>query len=357
MVLLRLYVRIFQTRSAGIDDWLALIAIPPAIALTATVSLAASHYGWSQHIWDFQYPGVDPGKLIGERAISWASQMLYVWSSSLTKLSILYFYRRIFTSTYMRRIVVSTICFVLVYFMACFLMLLLECRPLSLYWHMLVLPQGTGGTCVNEGDLIVPAGIVNALIDLVILIIPLRSVLRLRLRWSQKLQVLAVFMAGALVCASSAIRVAATWTTIEETYDVTWAGYLVWMWIGIEVDVGLICASVPACKTLFKSWRQKIGTVRGPSNRQPSFPERLGQNSMLTSIAGSYYKILSREERDGDASSERVDRSSSIRSPTWPRRHEQFPLSELNDDKIQVVRTYSISKEQIIPSASKALTR
>jgi hypothetical protein len=172
MVLLRLYVRIFQTRSAGIDDWLALTALPPAIALTVTVLLAASHYGWSQHIWDFQYLAVDPAKLIGERAISWTSQMLYVWSSSLTKFSLLYFYRQIFTTTYMRRIVLSTIYFVLVYFTVCFLMLLLECRPLSLYWHIPVLPQGTGGTCANEGDLILPAGIINALINLVFSSLP-----------------------------------------------------------------------------------------------------------------------------------------------------------------------------------------
>lgn len=110
----------------------------------------------------------------------------------------------------MRRIVLSTIYYVLVYFAACSFMLLLQCRPLSLYWHILVLPKGTGGTCANEGDLILPSGIINALIDFVILIIPLRTVLRLHLRWSQKLQVLAVFMAGTLVCASSAIRVAAT---------------------------------------------------------------------------------------------------------------------------------------------------
>jgi hypothetical protein len=147
-------------------------------------------------------------------------------------------------------------------------MLLLECRPLTLYWHILALPQGTGGVCADEGNILPAARLLDVFIDVVILILPIPTVLKLHIGWLQKLQVLAVFMAGTLVCVSSMIRIAATWTTVRETYDGTWAGYLVWMWIGIEVDVGLICASVPACKAFsshgVKNW-ERVGvrvTVR-----------------------------------------------------------------------------------------------
>jgi hypothetical protein len=221
MVILRVYPSFFQTRTAAIDDWLVIVALFPAIGLTITVSLAATRYGWSQHIWDFQFISQDPSKLINERAISWASQMLYIWSSSLTKLSILYFYRRIFTTTRLRQFVQGVIYFVMLYFGACFFTLLFECRPLTLYWHILVLPKGTSGVCVDEGNILLAAGLLNVFIDLVILVLPVPTVLKLHIRWSQKLQVLAVFMAGTLVRVSSMIRIAATWTTVRETYDVT----------------------------------------------------------------------------------------------------------------------------------------
>jgi hypothetical protein len=331
MVLLRIYARFFHTRTAAIDDWLVIIALFPAIGLTVTVSLAARRYGWSQHIWDFQYTGQDPSKLINERAISWASQMLYLWSSSLTKLSLLYFYQRIFTTTHLRRFVQGCIYFVMLYFAACFFTLLFECRPLTLYWHILVLPQGTGGVCVDEGNILLAAGLLNVFIDVVILILPIPTVLKLHIRWLQKLQVLAVFMAGTLVCVSSMIRIAATWTTVRQTYDVTWAGYLVWMWVGIEVHVGIICASVPACKGLFKSWRQKLVTSRGQSDRQASGQGSI-QKTTVTSIEGSYVKIISLKGNDGDTPDNWVGGSKcSLKSKVWAGRDEEYDLEHLGD--------------------------
>jgi hypothetical protein len=300
VVLIRIYARFIHTHTAAIDDWLAMIALLPAICLTVTISLAVTSYGWSMHIWDFQYSGQDPSKLINERAISWASQMLYLWSSSLTKLSLLYFYRRIFTTTNLRLFVQGSIYFVWLYFGACFLTLLLECRPLTLYWHILILPEGTGGVCADEGNILLAAGLLNVFIDVVILILPISTVLKLHVGWPQKLQVLGVFMTGTLVCVSSMIRIAATWTTVEETYDVTWAGYLVWMWVGIEVDVGLICASVPACKSLFKSWRQKLDTRTSQSDHQDSGLDRSIQKTTVTSIQGSYVKIISVKRDDAN---------------------------------------------------------
>lgn len=176
-VLIRIYTRFIHTRTAAIDDCPVIIALFPAMGLTVTVSLAATRYGWSMHIWDFQYSGQDLSKLINERAISWASQMLYLWSSSFTKLSLLYFYQQIFTTTRLRLFVEGTIYFVWLYFGACFLTLLLECRPLTLYWHVLVLPEGTGGVCADEGNILLAAGLLNVFIDAVILILPIPTVL------------------------------------------------------------------------------------------------------------------------------------------------------------------------------------
>jgi hypothetical protein len=343
MVLLRIYARFIRTCTATIDDWLVIIALFPAIGLTVTVSLAATRYGWSQHIWDYEYEGVDPSKLIQERVISWISQMLYVWSSTLAKLSLLFFYRRIFSTTYIRVFVLGCIYFVLVYFVACFLTLLLECRPLSLYWHILVLPQGTGGVCADEGNLLLASGVVNVIIDWIILLLPIRTALKLHIQWPQKLQVLAVFMAGALVCVSSIIRVTATFTTVRETYDVTWSGYLVWMWIGIEVDVGIICASVPACKSLFKSWRQKLGTIRNLSDRQPSGPDRTIQKTTETIIEGSYVEIIAMKNGDKDFPENWTGGLRSMTTTTaWAGKDEEYDLEYLGDQNPRPVTPKSV---------------
>lgn len=353
MVLLRIYARFFQTISAGIDDWLVIVAIIPAIGLTVTVSLAANEYGWSQHIWDYEYEGVDPTKLINERAISWASQMLYVWSNNLTKLSLLYFYKRIFTTHSIRIFVQVCIYFVMLYFMACFLTLLLECRPLTLYWHILVLPRDTGGVCVDEGNLLLISGVVNVVIDVVILVLPIRTVLNLHVRWPQKLQVLAVFMAGTLVCVSSIIRIIATWVTVRSTYDVTWYGYLVWMWIGIEVHVGIICASVPACKSLFRAWRQKIGGSKNNSSGGSSIPDRSIQKTTTTSVKDSYVRMISMKEDDVDFPGNWVGGAprSVMVSTAWSSRNEEYDLENMRGN----LRAHSL--ESLLHPPSRAASR
>jgi hypothetical protein len=298
MVLLRLYAR-FKTKTARLDDWLVILALPPAIALAVTIGLLAEHHGFNKHIWDFD-GGVNGVNLVEQRRVEWASEMLYLWSSSLTKLSLLVFYNRIFVSSKLRIFTNAFTYFVIGYFVAFFLALLFQCRPLDFYWNSLASQHtSTAGECTDEGMLLLVSGVLNVFIDVVILILPIPTVLKLKIRWTQKLQVLAVFLAGLLVVATSSTRITATLWATRGTYDVTWAGYLVWMWIGIEVDVGLICASVPACKSLFKSWQKKLDSSRTqPGRRSRPSAHRYSNNKKSNlkdtndSISGSYLKMV-----------------------------------------------------------------
>jgi hypothetical protein len=51
------------------------------------------------------------------------------------------------------------------------------------------------------------------------------------------------------------------------TFDVSWHGYSLWLWATIEVDVGILCASLPACKPLLTSFRRKISTERSDAEK------------------------------------------------------------------------------------------
>ena len=137
--------------------------------------------------------------------------------------------------------------------------------------------------------------------------LPLRTVAKLNIHLCQKVQVLAVFLAGILVVASSAIRILATATTVR-SYDVTWNEYLVRMWVGIEVDVGLIYASVPACKSLFRAWSQKISTNRsmGDPSRSRNTPtpalDTALPNVSASRSKGRFSKFLSLDLEDSEQS-------------------------------------------------------
>jgi hypothetical protein len=53
------------------------------------------------------------------------------------------------------------------------------------------------------------------------------------------------------LCVCSVFRTIAVFDVYWNTYDTTWAAQGAWMWLTIEAVVAVICASVPALKTLF----------------------------------------------------------------------------------------------------------
>lgn len=301
---LRVYARFFKAKVYGLDDYLVLAAWVPAVGLSATIWLAINKYQWNRHIWDVD-PGPHGENLISERAISWACQMLYMLSSSLTKLSLLVFYKRIISRGRVTMVLNCFIALTTAYLVTFVLALLLECRPLAHYWYILVEPEGTGGTCADESALLLVSGVMNCLLDTAILVIPIPTVWKLNINFRQKCQVSSIFATGIFVLGSSAIRISATLATTALSYDVTWDGYLVFMWIGIEVDVGLMCASLPALSSLVKGWRaeSKTRSSRARSESTPSRSSRFFRrsksalssqasgNMAIQTIGGSYVMV------------------------------------------------------------------
>lgn len=124
----------------------------------------------------------------------------------------------------------------------------------------------------------VTAGAINIILDVVIFAIPLRSLFRLKIRTIQKLQVISLFSAGLLVIAAASIRLYYSVVVFFRTYDVSWYGYVTWLWAAVEVHVSIICACVPSCRAFFASW-----TVRGSSKTRSgaggTYPSKPGGRS------------------------------------------------------------------------------
>lgn len=150
MVILRLFARVYSSHPFGADDWLVGAAIIPGVAYTVCISIAVTHFGWDRHIYDI-VPG--PGNIneVKEQAISWAVQNLYFWTADLTKLSMLCFYRRAFTTPMMQKLVMLFLVITLLFHLVCLLLLCLECRPLNFYWEQYRVPAPAHGWCGNEG--------------------------------------------------------------------------------------------------------------------------------------------------------------------------------------------------------------
>ncbi|OBT65039.1 hypothetical protein VE03_05252 [Pseudogymnoascus sp. 23342-1-I1] len=264
IVVIRLYARIVITRAGvGLDDTVTIISWVFAMGLTASVILAIKQYGWDIHVWD-----LPPSDMVTSRKISWASMVLYIVTASLTKISILIFYLRILVAKLDK--IITKICLgcVVVYFVAAFLVLFLQCRPLTHYWEILI--PGSVGTCIDEGIHMVTSAAFNILMDIVIFLIPLRSLFALRIRTTQKVHLISLFSAGLLVIVAATVRLAYLVIIMWETYDVSWYGYMGWLWASIEVHVSLICACVPSCRAFFVAWNRS--SSKGGSKTGGTYP-------------------------------------------------------------------------------------
>ncbi|KAI8931820.1 hypothetical protein NX059_011457 [Plenodomus lindquistii] len=182
-------------------------------------------------------------------------ESIYLTIVTLTKISILFVYLRIFPKKSFRRIVYFFIGLNGLYLLIFIFISVFQCTPVSYawtYWH-----GETQGVCRNINAQGWAAAIFNIVMDLVIIILPLRELSRLVMNWKKKVQLLLMFCVGGFVTVVSIIRLEYLIhfaNTENATWDLAPFGY----WSTIEMDVGVMCACMPSLHSLFKRYWPRV---------------------------------------------------------------------------------------------------
>lgn len=86
--------------------------------------------------------------------------------------------------------------------------------------------------------------------DAITYFLPMPTVFtKLTLPLKQRIGLMMIFGVGSLVQAAGVMRIYWTHYVVYETYDVTWDGFLLWIWTAVEVSLGVICGSIPALRS------------------------------------------------------------------------------------------------------------
>jgi hypothetical protein len=112
----------------------------------------------------------------------------YVLSAYAVKISVLLFYRRIFVSTIYQRISLVIIVVATLWFIIGESLSLAGCIHLDAFWH-----QPKAGKCLNKSTHTLGVGIIDTLLDLVIICLPLRMVFTLQMPMRTKVGLAAIF--------------------------------------------------------------------------------------------------------------------------------------------------------------------
>lgn len=175
----------------GLDDWLTLATLLFGIPGTIINSHFLPLSGIGRDVWT-----LTPDQITDFGRYFFANEIIYFTAVWLAKLALLFFYRRIFPGTGVRRLLEATIAFNVLSGVASSLVAIFQCTPMSYFW--LKWDGLHKGHCVDINAFSWSYAIISIVLDLWMLAIPLWQIRILTLSWKKKLGVALMFAAGTL---------------------------------------------------------------------------------------------------------------------------------------------------------------
>ncbi|CAJ2506924.1 Uu.00g081100.m01.CDS01 [Anthostomella pinea] len=218
---------------------------------------------------------------------------MLMWATSVfsVKVGILLFYWRVFHTKGFRIGAMAVGALSAGIFLSNFFSFLLQCTPVSKFWD-----HEVEGTCIDQNTFYLASAIINVLGDVAVLGLPLPVVWKLHTSKSKKWSLSFLFLLGAFVCVASIFRIIAV-TQIDPT-DFTFTNVGGGLWSTVEVEVGFICANLPAIRPLlFKLLG--YGTTTHSSGYGSGAKKQYGLSGNRVVARSGHFKLQS-NHRDND---------------------------------------------------------
>ncbi|RDL41430.1 uncharacterized protein BP5553_01409 [Venustampulla echinocandica] len=263
-VVARLVTRHFMKRKPGWDDWMIILSMVLAIGLTAAFNGAVKNgLALSTH-------EVDPKHVMITFKYMYAQQLLYKAASCFTKISILFFYLRIFQTRTFKILTYSVGLTTVGYSLGTMVASILQCQPIARSWN-----KAIPGKCLPVTSLWLSTNVLAIITDLAIILLPVYQLRRLQLPLFQKIGLFVLFGLGFFVVACTLVRIIALAPAMTAK-DTLYSQATSSSWLFIEIDVGIICACLPVLKAavtmVFPSMRSQ--NASHPSQFTETFPRK-----------------------------------------------------------------------------------
>ncbi|KAL5336834.1 hypothetical protein BJX70DRAFT_260695 [Aspergillus crustosus] len=238
-VFLRAFARYKRRVSFGLDDHLCFLSVILLLGMLVELILWVEIGGNGSHQKD-----LSEETMKNFYKVFLANQFTYFVLSPVIKISIVCFYRSVFTIKPFQWASFAINTLIAVWGAAIFLACALQCRPLNSYWD-----HSVNGTCFDSNKFIIVNQIFNVIMDFVILALPVPMIWNLQRAWQDKLALNGVFALGGFVCFASIYRIVVLFWI--DPADITYTVYQATLWTHIEPSIGLICSCLPIIRGLF----------------------------------------------------------------------------------------------------------
>ncbi|KAF2478139.1 uncharacterized protein BDR25DRAFT_299836 [Lindgomyces ingoldianus] len=297
------------------DDYLAYIAYSANLGLLVSGLLLTAHGALSLSSVTTQTE--DEKHFV--RSVYDGLAVLYVFSITFIKSSILFLYRRTFTmlTTWFRYAWWSTFILTLLWTATCIILLALQ--------GVDKLPKG-GFSRLG----ISITGIVNAFTDFLILGLPILMVTRMKLRKNQKIALISIFLVGGIASIVSIIRGTIFFINREYQLNEAYSNYLDIVLTATESSAGFMCACFPLMKPVIIHTTRWVQQLRGVETGHQGW-------TTLSNSEGT---------AKGPPKTEK-----SNRAPNWNDDYEiqLLPVKRLGDDRGRTVTDSPVNLESQMP--------
>ncbi|KAH6868840.1 hypothetical protein BKA58DRAFT_441265 [Alternaria rosae] len=240
---LRLFTRLrYLGRALGWEDYTIVVSMALSIA-TGILQIMQANAGNGKHAALIEFPA---GVEIILKYLFW-SIICYNASLMFTKVSILLQYGRIFTVREMRipLHIVMAVC--VLWGVSTIITSIFTCVPIHAYWKILEQPTSK---CIDNKTIWYVNASINIVTDLLVAFLPVRVIWTLQIAMRQKIALLTILTIGWFVCVVSILRLHALVVLVAHPDDNTYYSAPTAYWSAIEMNLAIVCASLPALKPL-----------------------------------------------------------------------------------------------------------
>ncbi|KAI1389371.1 uncharacterized protein F4822DRAFT_198577 [Hypoxylon trugodes] len=285
---LRIYARSASAAKLWWDDYWMCLPMLICIAMS-TNDFVGLVYGSGQHQAD-----------LDEETVIKFMKNLYIyeifWSIGVfsVKVGILLFYWRVFHTKSFRISAIGVGCFSLMIFISNFFSFALQCTPVASFW------EGKIEDCIDQNTFYSASAIINVIGDVAVLVLPLPVVWKLNTSRSKKWSLSFLFLLGAFVCVASIFRIIGVYE-IDPT-DFTFSNVSGGLWSTVEVEIGFICANLPAVRPIVFKWFG-VGSSAATYASGSAGPRQYGVSSKGAARSG-HIILRSRNNESGQLDSD-----------------------------------------------------
>ncbi|KAL2042969.1 hypothetical protein N7G274_004027 [Stereocaulon virgatum] len=187
---------------------------------------------------------IEQGKRQIVGIVVWAVAVFFI------RASILVLYTRIFQTRSFRISCYLIHSFNTAFFVTAVLLPCLICRPISFRWNS----QIPGGTCGNQKALDLYIGVVNFMLDAIMVILPMPVLWGLQMATNKKVMLSLIFGLGAVICIITIVRVCISAENhgfnSQEVYR------LIALFTNLEELLGIVNACLPVMKPLYSKFHE-----------------------------------------------------------------------------------------------------